>query len=168
MARACSGPQISWRPGRAVRLPELWAVGHAATRSHPAGGASGGAAHIDAELSIWEQGREVWSEEAFPVAELAYHLALWLRSPAAGHEDFELDSMQADPGMIRIGNSDEGWRIGSILTPEFSTSPVAWDVLVAEIRHFDRSVREGIAAMGIDPAFIPEPQGCSDLANRVR
>jgi hypothetical protein len=25
---------------------------------------------IEAELSIWEQGRVVWSEEAFPVAEL--------------------------------------------------------------------------------------------------
>lgn len=31
---------------------------------------------IEAELSIWEAGRVVWSEGAFPVAELAYHLAL--------------------------------------------------------------------------------------------
>ncbi|MFI1768948.1 hypothetical protein ACH41H_43920 [Streptomyces sp. NPDC020800] len=31
---------------------------------------------IEAELSIWEQGRAVWSGEQFPVAELAYHLAL--------------------------------------------------------------------------------------------
>ncbi|MBZ4318939.1 hypothetical protein JNW98_06060 [Streptomyces sp. SCA2-4] len=112
---------------------------------------------IDAELSIWEQAREVWSEGAFPVAELAYHLALWLRSPAAGHEDFELDSMQAEEGLIRIVLSDGGWRVGSNLTPDFWTSPVAWDVLVAEIKQFDRSVREGIAAMGVDPAFIPEP-----------
>ncbi|MFJ1611086.1 hypothetical protein ACIOHS_48630 [Streptomyces sp. NPDC088253] len=112
---------------------------------------------IEAELSIWEQGRVVWSEEAFPVAELAYHLALWLQSPAAGHEDFELDSMQADPGLIRIVHSDDDWRIGSIFTPDFWTSPVAWEVLVKEIKQFDRSVREGVAAMGIEPAFIPEP-----------
>ncbi|MFF5443399.1 hypothetical protein [Streptomyces achromogenes] len=112
---------------------------------------------IEAELSIWEQGREVWSEDAFPVAELAYHLALWLPSPAAGHEDFELDSMQAEEGLIRIVGSDEGWRVGSIFTPDFWTAPVAWEVLVAEIKQFDRAVREGIAAMGIDPAFIPEP-----------
>jgi hypothetical protein len=111
---------------------------------------------IEAELSIWEQGREVWSEEAFPVAELAYYLALWLQSPAAGHENFELDSMQAEKGMIGIVHSDEGWRVGSILTPDFWTSPVAWDVLVAEIKRFDRAVREGIAGMGIDPRFIPE------------
>lgn len=110
---------------------------------------------IEAELSIWEEGRAVWSEEAFPVAELAYHLALWLQSPAAGQEDFELDSMQADAGLIRIVGSDEGWRIGSDFTPDFWTSPVAWDVLVAEIKEFDRSVREGVAAMGIEPSFIP-------------
>ncbi|MGQ4354895.1 DUF7878 domain-containing protein [Streptomyces drozdowiczii] len=112
---------------------------------------------IEAELSIWEQGRAVWCEEAFPVAELAYHLALWLQSPSAGHEDFELDSMQAEEGLIRIARSDEGWRVGSIFTPGFWTSPVAWEVLVAEIKRFDGAVREGIAGTGIDPAFIPEP-----------
>jgi hypothetical protein len=71
---------------------------------------------IEAELSMWEQGREVWSEEAFPVAELAYHLVLWLLSPAAGYEDFELDSMQAEKGLIRIVRSDQGWRVGSRFT----------------------------------------------------
>jgi hypothetical protein len=111
---------------------------------------------IEAELSIWEEGSMVWSEAAFPVAELAYHLALWLQSPAVGQEDFELDSMQADAGLIRIVGSDEDWRMGSNLTPGFWTSPVAWDVLVAEIKQFDRSVREGVAAMGIEPSFIPE------------
>ncbi|MER5527234.1 hypothetical protein ABT075_22000 [Streptomyces sp. NPDC002677] len=112
---------------------------------------------IEAELSIWEQGRAVWSEEQFPVAELAYHLALWLQSPDAGHEDFELDSMQAEEGAIRIVNSGQGWQIGSILMPAFWTTPVSWDVLVSEIKNFDRAVREGVTAMGIDPAFIPEP-----------
>lgn len=63
---------------------------------------------IEAELSIWEQGREVWSEGAFPVAELAYELALWLQSRATGHEDFELDSRHAEVGLIRIVGSGEG------------------------------------------------------------
>jgi hypothetical protein len=112
---------------------------------------------VEAELSIWEQGRVVWSEEAFPAAELAYHLALWLQRPTAAQEDFRLDSMQAEEGLIRIVNSVEGWRVGSILTPDVWTAPVTWDVLVAAIRQFDRSVREGVAAMGINPAFIPEP-----------
>ncbi|CAL9280168.1 DUF7878 domain-containing protein [Streptomyces sp. SudanB182_2057] len=112
---------------------------------------------IEAEFSIWEQGRVVWSEEAFPVTELAYDLALWLQRPTAGEEDFQLDSMQAEEGLIRIVNSVDGWRVGSVFTPDFWTAPVTWDVLVAAIEQFDRSVREGVAAMGIDPAFIPEP-----------
>lgn len=112
---------------------------------------------IEAELSIWEQGRAVWSQEQFPVAELAYHLAFWLQSPDAGQQDFKLDSMQAEAGLIRIMDSGHGWQIGSVFTPDFWTTPVSWDVLVSGIKHFDRSVREGVSAMGIDPAFIPEP-----------
>ncbi|MFE4336362.1 hypothetical protein ACFRQM_45570 [Streptomyces sp. NPDC056831] len=90
------------------------------------------------------------------MAELAYHLALWLQSPDAGQEGFEFDSMQADAGLIRIMGSDGGWRIGSNFTPDSWTSPVAWDVLMAEIKQFDRSVREGVTAMNIEPSFIPE------------
>ncbi|MGW6317673.1 DUF7878 domain-containing protein [Streptomyces sp. NPDC055099] len=111
---------------------------------------------IEAELSIWEDGRSVWSEEAFPVAELAYHLAPWLQSAAASGDDFELDSMQAAPGLIRMVGSEEGWRVGSVFSPEFRTTPVSWGVLVVEIRQFVASVREGVAVMGIEPVFIPE------------
>ncbi|MEU5891779.1 hypothetical protein ABZ835_33825 [Streptomyces sp. NPDC047461] len=112
---------------------------------------------IEAELAIWEQGRVVWSEGAFPVAELAYQLALWLKDPAADREDFALESMQAEEGVIRIVNIGGGWRVGSNFTPNFWTSPVTWDVLVEAIRHFDRSVRAGVASMGIEPSFLPEP-----------
>ncbi|MFK0296366.1 hypothetical protein ACIQU6_38655 [Streptomyces sp. NPDC090442] len=111
---------------------------------------------IEAELSIWEEEQMVWSEEAFPVAELAHHLALWLQSRGAGQEDFELDSMQAEEGLIRLVRSSEGWRVGSNYTPDFWSSPVAWDVLVAEIQQFASSVRGGIAALGFGPAIIPE------------
>ncbi|MEV7341644.1 hypothetical protein [Streptomyces sp. NPDC093544] len=83
--------------------------------------------------------------------------ALWIQRSAVGHEDFEFDSMQAEEGLIRIVNSDDGWRVGSIFTPDFWTSHVTWDVLVTAIKQFDRSVREGVAALGIEPAFIPEP-----------
>lgn len=112
---------------------------------------------IEAELSIWERGQVVWREEHFPVAELAYHLALWLQSPAAGDDDFQLDSMQAQKGLIRVVNADGRWRIGSSLIPDFWTSPVTWDVLVAEINQFDHAVRKGIEALGIEPVFIPRP-----------
>jgi hypothetical protein len=65
--------------------------------------------------------------------------------------------MSAEPGLIWIVRSDEGWRVGSNLEPDVWTSPVAWDLLVAEIRQFVRSVREGAVELGIDSAFIPEP-----------
>jgi hypothetical protein len=112
---------------------------------------------IEAELSLWEQGRVVWSEEAFPVAELACQLVPWLHGPAADREDFALESMQAEEGVIRIVNTGGGWRVGSILTPDFWTSPVTWDALVEAIGQFDRSVRAGVASMGIEPSFLPEP-----------
>ncbi|WP_327722377.1 hypothetical protein OG381_04045 [Streptomyces sp. NBC_00490] len=112
---------------------------------------------IEAELSIWEQGRVVWSEGTFPVAELAYRLALWLQGPAAGREDFAFESMQAEEGVIRIVNTGEGWRVGSIFTPDFWTSPVTWDALAEAIGQFDRSVRAGVASMGVEPSFLLEP-----------
>ncbi|WP_326682826.1 DUF7878 domain-containing protein [Streptomyces sp. NBC_01237] len=110
---------------------------------------------IEAELSIWDQGRVVWSEKSFPVAELACQLVLWLQGPATGQQSFELDSMQTDAGLIRIASSDGGWRIGSDFTPDFWTSPVAWDALVAVIKQFIRTVRRGVTAMGIEPSFVP-------------
>lgn len=112
---------------------------------------------VEAELSIWGDGQAVWSEEMFPVAELAYQLALWLRRPDAEHEDFVLDSMHADPGLIRIVGSDDGWRVGSVFTPDSWTLPITWDALVTAIREFVGSVRQGVAEMGIDPDFIPAP-----------
>ncbi|WP_406177329.1 hypothetical protein [Streptomyces sp. NBC_00996] len=101
------------------------------------------------------------------MAELASHLTLWLQSPAADQEDFELDSIQAEPGPIPIVSSDEGRWVGSIVTPDVWTSLVAWDVLVAEIKQFDRSVREGVAAMGIELVSPQSPDGCSGRVDRA-
>ncbi|MFD3842860.1 hypothetical protein ACFWWC_42570 [Streptomyces sp. NPDC058642] len=112
---------------------------------------------LEAEFSIWEQGRVVWSEGASPVAELAYQLALWVQGPAVAREDFALESMQAEEGVIRIVNTGGGWRVGSTFTPDLWTSPVTWDVLVEAIRQFVRSVRAGVASMGIEPSFLAEP-----------
>ncbi|ROQ72667.1 hypothetical protein EDD95_5264 [Streptomyces sp. CEV 2-1] len=66
-------------------------------------------------------------------------------------------SMSADPGLIWIVRSEEGWHVGSSLEPGVRTSPVAWDLLVDEIKRFVHSVRAGVVALGIDPAFIPGP-----------
>ncbi|MEV7029181.1 hypothetical protein AB0N99_03020 [Streptomyces sp. NPDC093272] len=46
---------------------------------------------------------------------------------------------------------------GSVRPPAFRSAPVGWADLVSEIRRFDRRVREGVAALGVDPAFVPAP-----------
>jgi hypothetical protein len=66
--------------------------------------------------------------------------------------------MQAEKGVIGTVHSDEGWRVGSLFTPDFWTAPVAWDVLMAEIKRFDRAVREGIVGMGVDPLSSQSPE----------
>ncbi|WP_234376752.1 DUF7878 domain-containing protein [Streptomyces sp. CB01201] len=111
---------------------------------------------IEADLSIEEGGRTLWSEEFFQVAELAYELARWLQVPEEDRGNFELDSMDwAERGVIRIVRSEGGWRVGTVLEPDLWTAPMSWDDLVAEIRRFDGAVREATASLGIDPDFIP-------------
>jgi hypothetical protein len=72
--------------------------------------------------------------------------------------------MQAEAGMIRIVNTDGGWRVGSVFTPDFWTSPVTGDVLVEAIRQFVRSVRAGVVSMGYRACF---PSGALTAARAV-
>ncbi|MER5951728.1 hypothetical protein ABT127_37395 [Streptomyces sp. NPDC001904] len=112
---------------------------------------------IEADFSIEEDGRTLWSEELFQVAELAYRMAQWLQVPDEVRGNFELDSMDwAERGVIRIVRCDEGWRVGTALEPDLWTAPVPWGDLVAEIRRFDRAVREATASLGFNPDFIPQ------------
>ncbi|MBC2874674.1 hypothetical protein H7K43_06330 [Streptomyces sp. TYQ1024] len=111
---------------------------------------------VEADLSVREDGRTVWAEDAFPAAELAYQLGRWLRGADADRGDFTFDSLQAEPGTLRIAEAGEGrWRVGSGLAPAWWTAPVAWDVLTTEIGRLDRSVREGLAALGVGPDVLP-------------
>jgi hypothetical protein len=78
--------------GGAVRLPERRTV------DLPRRGFPPQEAHRE------EQGRVVRSEQALPVPAPAYYSALWLQMRTAAREDFELDSMRAEQGLIRIKN----------------------------------------------------------------
>ncbi|MEV5380951.1 hypothetical protein AB0L26_34075 [Streptomyces nondiastaticus] len=113
-------------------------------------------ADIEAELTCWDGDEALWTEEQFPVAELAHSLALRLRSPDAGARDFALDSVSADPGLVRIARSEDGWSVGFLFAPGVWSTPVAWEDLVAAAGQFVHAVREGVASIGIDPAFLPE------------
>lgn len=114
---------------------------------------------IDAELSIRQHGRQVWTEPRFQVAELAWALQEWLRMPDAQWRDFEYVSMYDDDGAIRIRRADDGWCVGSAYTPDFWTDPVSWEALNDAVEEFAREVRDGVAGLGADPAFLRLPPG---------
>lgn len=85
-------------------------------------------------------------------------LALRLRRPDGERGDVAFDSMSyANVGEVRIAASAEGWRVGSVSTPDTWTSPVAWDVPVAEAGRFVAAVRHDVTAMGVRPGLIPGP-----------
>ena len=48
------------------------------------------------------------------------------------------------------------WWVGSVFEPDTWTSPVAWEVLAAEIGQFVTSVRNDVAAIGVEPSLIPD------------
>ncbi|MCB5908340.1 DUF7878 domain-containing protein [Streptomyces pinistramenti] len=109
---------------------------------------------LEADFTLADEGREILSEPGFPVAELAYLLTEWL--DGAGESDgFIFDSMSAEPGWVRIERRQDGWAVGSVLEPGRWTRPVELDVLVANIREFVQKVRTDLAAIGIEPYFLP-------------
>ncbi|MFI9230510.1 DUF7878 domain-containing protein [Streptomyces rimosus] len=111
---------------------------------------------IEADLVIRDGDRVVLAEKLFPVAELAHALAGWLQRPGGEHGDFVFDSMScAEPGAVRMVESAEGWRVGSVFAPDAWTSPVTWDALAAEAGRFVAAVREDVVEIGVRPGRIP-------------
>ncbi|MFG2227393.1 hypothetical protein [Streptomyces sp. NPDC048644] len=111
---------------------------------------------LEGDLTLSDGGRDVFAEAGFPVAELAYRVNAWLTT-AGPSEGFVLDSMSADPGLLRIVERDGGWVVGSIFEPDSWTRPVGREILTTELRDFVQRVRADLTAMGIDPYFLPDP-----------
>lgn len=115
---------------------------------------------IEADLVIRDGDRVVLAEEQFPVAELARALVGWLRRSDGERGDFVFDSMSyPEPGVVRMVESAEGWRGGSVFEPDAWTSPVTWDVLAAELGRFVAAVRGDVAEIGARPGLIPGLRG---------
>ncbi|MFE5795776.1 hypothetical protein ACFQ8C_24825 [Streptomyces sp. NPDC056503] len=112
---------------------------------------------IEADLVISDNGRTVWNEDMFPVAELAYDLARWLRLADGARGNFTFDSSYEQPGAVQIVATDEGWRVGSAFSADTQSSPVNWESLVPDLVAFIEDVRAGVATLGINPDFIPRP-----------
>ncbi|MFC1418894.1 DUF7878 domain-containing protein [Streptacidiphilus cavernicola] len=112
---------------------------------------------IEADLTISDDsGLVVWSEDGFPVAELTCAFSLWLRLPDGERGDFAFDSMSyAEPGAVQITATDEGWRVGSVFTPDTRSAPATWASLAADLAVFIEAVSDEVIALGIKPGFVP-------------
>ncbi|MFF7280634.1 hypothetical protein [Streptomyces griseorubiginosus] len=111
--------------------------------------------NIEADLRVVDGDRVIYAEVLFPVAELAAELSRWLGASPTRSADFELDSMSfAEKGAVRIVRGDEGWRFGSVFSPDVWGRPLDDGELQAEIREFAARVRSDVTAAGIDPGFL--------------
>ncbi|MFG2823762.1 hypothetical protein ACGFX4_30600 [Kitasatospora sp. NPDC048365] len=110
---------------------------------------------VEADLELRDGDRTVWSERAFPVAELARTLSSWLSLPDRERADFAFDSMAYDaPGAVRIAPEADGWRVGSVHAPGSWTTPMEWAALRAGLVEFVEAVRTGVAELGVDPDLV--------------
>ncbi len=71
--------------------------------------------NLEAEIEVEVDGRIIYHEVSFPVAELAVALTQWLSVSSDARSDFEFDSMSAEElGLVWIRREGGGWRIGSV------------------------------------------------------
>ena len=111
--------------------------------------------NIEADLEVMDHDEVVYSERAFPVAELARELVRWKASAPIPFDDFVFHSMSFDEvGSIRILEGRLGWIVGSVFAPDKKSKPLSWADLASEIDEFVERVRAGVESLGIDPHFI--------------
>ena len=110
---------------------------------------------IEADFVISDDDVVVWSEDEFPVAELARALSFWLDLPEGVRGWFTFDSMAYDvPGAVRIVAREEDWRVGSVFAPDIWSSPVAWASLRKDLAAFVDAVRDQVIALGVTPEQV--------------
>ncbi len=111
--------------------------------------------NIEADLKISDYGEVLYSEEAFPVAELARELVRWKESDAVPSTDFRFSSLSFEgPGAILISRGETGWTVGSIFSSDRTSRSISWIELVVEIDKFVERVVKGLESLGIDPKFV--------------
>lgn len=108
---------------------------------------------LDADFRIRDGAELIYEEPSFPVVELARSLLVWLADPDRG--DFEFESMSFEEvGTVAVRNTGEGWVVGSVLTPDSSSSPVEWAEVERCISTFVSRVEADLAALGLDPGEV--------------
>ncbi|MEZ0070629.1 hypothetical protein ABIA32_006682 [Streptacidiphilus sp. MAP12-20] len=111
--------------------------------------------HVEADLNIVDHEEVIYSERAFPVAELAREFARWLDLAAEPEVNFEFSSMSFDEtGAIEISRVPSGWSVGSVFTPDRRSAPIAFVDLAATLREFIGRVLRDVEALGLDAESI--------------
>jgi|SRR3954471_1781767 hypothetical protein len=111
--------------------------------------------NIEADFQVIDDSRVIYSESAFPVAELARELARWISLGEQQLSEFCFSSLSfEDPGSVRITPDPSGWVVRSMFTPEIESYPVSWLELVARISEFVADVKRDVAKLGIDPERV--------------
>ncbi|WP_306366648.1 hypothetical protein [Nocardiopsis sp. CC223A] len=135
---------------------------------------------IEADLVVRDgDGRPLFAEDAFPVAELADTLVAWLHHGSAaatavsgpatsdrpddpddpGGPDTPDDPGEcvfhslscAEPGAVLVRRSPQGWRVGSAFDPGAWSRPLPLPVLAAAVVRFADAVRRDVADQGVVP-----------------
>lgn len=99
--------------------------------------------HVEADVTVYDDGREFWREESFPVVELAAALWEWKKVPSPTRKDFEFESLSLeDRWRVRIVRSSAGWRLLEDGTGK-KISGCAWSAesVDAEVERFSGRLR---------------------------
>ena len=111
--------------------------------------------NIEADLEVVDGDDVLYSERAFPVAELARDLMRWKNSRIIPPDDFAFNSMSFDElGAIKISREGSGWFVSSVFASGRKSQPVPWGELVRELDEFIQRVEVSIQSIGIDPNVV--------------
>lgn len=111
--------------------------------------------NVEADLSLVDSSAMIYSERAFPVAELARSLSRWIASGEGGAANFSFSSMSfEDAGSINMTKEPTGWSVWSGFTPEIRSASMSWVDLEAAIRDFIARVAQDLEILGIDARAV--------------
>ncbi|MGW7350183.1 DUF7878 domain-containing protein [Streptomyces sp. NPDC054784] len=90
----------------------------------------GQASNVFADLEIRGENSILYTDDAFPVVELAHHLHEWLHGAMCAGRDFVFDSMFfEEPGEMAIRSSNERWTVtvagGRVRIGEYTDAEMA-------------------------------------------
>ena len=114
--------------------------------------------NIEADVAMIDEGKVIYSELAFPVAELARALRDWVESGELRGDEFSFDSLSfGEPGSVFVKARSGSWLWGSGFSPGESSALQSWNQIIDTISEFTDSVRRDIRSVGIDADYILGP-----------